>query len=268
MSWPILIPSRGRTKLFGTQGSTIHLFDEELLSRTHYFVEPIDYAPYSVHASKIGFNLVPMSTKGMGDLRHQMALWAEENGHAAFFMFDDDLQWFNRKWANHTGLEKADTNSIKQMMAIADGVMAGLDSVACVGISARQGNNTVGVGDSLLMQSNTRIIRAFMFRTEPFLKMIHGRVPFMEDFDVLLQLLENGWENRSLYFWAQDQRGTQTEGGCSLTRTHQNHEESAIRLKELHPNVVSLRQKVNKTGGEFGKRTEVTIQWKKALRSV
>lgn len=268
MSWPILIPSRARTKLLGTQGSTIHLFDEELLSRTHYFVEPIDYAPYYAANLKIGFNLVPVSSKGMGDLRYQMALWADENGHDAFFMFDDDLQWFNRATADRTNLVKADVNSIKQMMAVADGVMAGLDAVACVGISARQGNNTVGVGDSLLMQANTRIIRAFMFRTEPFLKMIHGRVPFMEDFDVLLQLLENGWENRSLYYWAQDQRGTQAEGGCSLTRTHQNHEQSAVMLKELHPDVVSLRQKNNKTGGEFGQRTEVTIQWKKALRSV
>ena len=268
MSWPILIPSRGRVKLLGTQGSTIHQFDEELIRRTHYFVEPIEYAQYSVPANKIGFNLVPVSTKGMGDLRHQMALWAEENEHQAFFMFDDDLQWFTRKSWQETGLKKADVVDIKNMLTVAEQTLYCLDSVACVGISARQGNNTKGTGDVQLLEPNTRIIRAFMFKTAPFLQMIHGRVPFMEDFDVLLQLLENGWENRNLYFWAQDQRSTQAEGGCSLTRTHANHEASAVHLKELHPDVVSLRQKENKTGGEFGKRTEVTIQWKRALRKL
>ena len=58
---------------------------------------------------------------------------------------------------------------------------------------------------------------------------------------------------------------TNEDGGCSEYRTHEFHEHSARRLAELHPGLVTLRQKSNKTDREgFGTRTEVTIQWKRA----
>lgn len=267
MSSPILIPSRERTRLFGTQGSTIHQFDEELRKRTYYFVEPIEYAKYFPHAQEMGFNLVPISSTGMGNLRWQMALWAEENGHTEFFMFDDDIAFFRRAGSDKTNLIRCTEPEIHEMLGVAE-VTLTIDHVACVGISAREGNNHAGVGGPTLMVPNTRIIRAFMFKTQPFLGMEHGRVLYMEDFDVLLQLLEHGWENRSLFYWAQDQRGTQAAGGCSEHRTHERHERSAIMLQQLHPSVVTLREKRNKTGGEFGTRKEVTIQWKRALRKL
>ncbi len=87
----------------------------------------------------------------------------------------------------------------------------------------------------------------------------------MEDFDVQLQLLKRGLGNACLYYWAQGQSKTNAPGGCSLWRTHEVHEAAARRLAELHPGLVRLRQKANKTdAGGFGTRMEVTIAWKKA----
>jgi hypothetical protein len=135
---------------------------------------------------------------------------------------------------------------------------------AHVGISAREGNNRQGTGGPLaLFEENTRILRVHAFWTEIYNSVEHGRLEFMEDFDVTLQLLEKGYKNANLFYWSQDQRQTQANGGCDY-RTHASHEEAAATLQKLHPQVVTLRQKENKTGGAFGKRTEVTIQWKKA----
>ena len=80
-----------------------------------------------------------------------------------------------------------------------------------------------------------------------------------------MQILANGGEIASNYYWAQGQRMMNEAGGCSEWRTHEIHEKAAETLARLHPGVVSLRQKQNnldKNG--FGTRTEVTIQWKYA----
>lgn len=140
-----------------------------------------------------------------------------------------------------------------------------LDEYAHVGVSAREGNNRAGEGDAPLLQENTRTYRVLAYQTDMFLSVEHGRVRVMEDFDVNLQLLRQGHKNACLFYWAQGQKMTNAPGGCSTWRTHEVHEESARRLAELHPGLVSLREKHNKTDADgFGTRTEVTIQWKRA----
>jgi hypothetical protein len=139
-----------------------------------------------------------------------------------------------------------------------------LRDYAHVGIGVRGGNNNVGTGDAPLLTENTRTMRALAYRTDDFLSVEHGRVQVMEDFDVNLQLLRRGLKNCCINYWCQDQKMTNAAGGCSGLRTHALHEAAAVRLAELHPGLVALRQKKNKTGGEFG---EVTIQWKRAFNA-
>ena len=116
-----------------------------------------------------------------------------------------------------------------------------------------------------LTRFNVRPMRAQGFQTEAFLSFEHGRVRVMEDFDITLQILRAGGSCAVNYYYAQGQRMTNEAGGCSTWRTHEIHEESARRLAELHPGIVSLRQKQNKGDQNgFGTRTEVTIQWKSA----
>jgi hypothetical protein len=138
-----------------------------------------------------------------------------------------------------------------------------LHKYAHVSISAREGNNRMEVP----FVTCSRPLRAMAFRRKEFLQCEHGRVDVMEDFDVTLQLLRKGYQNMVITAYANDQRMTQMAGGCSDYRTHAVHEASAKKLAKLHPEFVKLRTKENKTGGEFAKRTEVTISWKAAYES-
>lgn len=268
MNFPIVIPSRGRANLFEREGCTVAQFSPALMERVTYFVKPEEFTPYLRQADKFGFKVVPMRYDTIGEKRQRMAQWVYEQDEPLFFMCDDDLKWFQRKSETETKLTPCDSGDIMDMLEVAEhAISISADSnISTVGISAREGNNRFGVGPRDLMVGNTRVYRAALFRTEPFLSVRHARLQYFEDFDVQLQLLKAGWENRLLCYYAQDQRGTNAKGGCSIERTHLNHEIAAKALHDLHPNEVSLRQKVNKTGGAFGTRTEVTVQWKKALK--
>lgn len=258
---PILIPSRGRAN----DVRTIKQFPDELLFQTHIFVPREEGMKYTDALAGTGVSVHTMDYTSIGDKRMQMAQWAAARYCDKFIMVDDDVVWSRRRSPEETGLIPMEPQDFQPMLDMMYRWMT--DTVGAVGISAREGNNRIGPGHpDELVENNTRIFRAAMFRTMQFLDVEHNRVPFMEDFDVMLQLLRSGWENRCLYYWAQDQRGTQTQGGCSVTRTHELHEQSAHRLAELHPGLVKLRQKTNKTGGSFGTRTEVTIAWKRALQ--
>lgn len=266
MNYPIVIPSRGRASLFEREGCSVVQFSPSQMERVTYFVKPEEFTPYLRQGEKFGFKVVPMRYGTIGEKRERMAQWVYEQDEPLFFMCDDDLKWFKRKSETETKLVPCDADDIDDMLEIAEHAISTLDSVGTVGISAREGNNRFGAGPRSLMVGNTRVYRAALFRSEAFLSVRHARVQYFEDFDVQLQLLKLGWENRLLCYYAQDQRGTNAKGGCSIERTHLNHELAAKALHDLHPNEVSLREKVNKTGGAFGTRAEVTVQWKKALK--
>lgn len=200
--------------------------------------------------------------KGIAATRKRIGEKAASLNEPFFMMLDDDLRFYVRKSPEVWNLRYVENYESADAL---DWCLQLLkeENVAAVGISSRQGNNRIEEP----VTENMRLIRSLGFRTELFNKCVHGRVEVMEDFDVLLQLLRMGFKNKSLNYWAQGQKETQAAGGCSTYRTHELHENSARRLAELHPDFVRLRQKNNKTGGEFGKRLEVTISWKKAYDS-
>jgi len=184
-------------------------------------------------------------------------------GVDTFVMLDDDLKFIRRKDPSDTKLISVEEDDMSQMFTM---VRRMLSSHCHVGVSARQGNNNVGAGSAdLLIERNTRLLRVLAYRVKDFLNLEHGRVDIMEDFDITLQLLRQGKGNVNLYWWAQDQDQTQAPGGCSEYRTQLVHAKSATKLCELHYPFVKLVKKENKTGGEFGHRTEVRIQWKSAF---
>lgn len=174
------------------------------------------------------------------------------------FMMDDDIRFYRRKSMDDTHLIGVTRDQVGTML---DELQENLMKYAAVGISAREGNNNLDAPLSI----NSRLMRAIGYQTDVFNAMEHNRVDVMEDFDVLLQIVRSGRPIANMTLWAQNQSGTNIAGGCSTWRTHEIHNASAKRLQELHPEFVSLRQKENKTGGDFGKRTEVTISWKKAF---
>jgi hypothetical protein len=95
-----------------------------------------------------------------------------------------------------------------------------------------------------------------------------NRVKFGEDFDVTLQLLTRGFQNRVSSKYMVGCSATNTAGGCSTHRTLEGHNESQRKLNELWPKYVRLVEKECKTGPWKGKqKLSVVIQFKRAYKS-
>lgn len=88
-----------------------------------------------------------------------------------------------------------------------------------------------------------------------------NRINLKEDFDYNLQLLRRGYDNFLIYdtFVAPGAYGE--AGGCTDERVLAGHDASAIRLQELHPELVTVVDK-NYQGVP---RKEVRVKWKLAL---
>lgn len=264
----IYIPSSGRSGAESILAGPVADFSEDVRARTTYVVPPAQLAEYHSMLENTGLladgvTATPSPALGIAATRHWIGQTCYENGEAKFAMVDDDVRFVRRASEDTTSLIKCARSDVDEMWQFVENQ---LDYFAHVGVSARQGNNNIGVGDQLtVVDVNTRTLRVLCYLTKDFLKAQHGRVPVMEDFDVNLQLLRMGRPNLNIGWWSQDQKMTNAPGGCSTYRTHQLHEQAAHKLAELHAPYVKLRQKANKTGGEFGTRTEVTIYWKKAF---
>jgi hypothetical protein len=130
-----------------------------------------------------------------------------------------------------------------------------------VGISAREGANyDTGQFKYASRQMRVHGINTHWFREH---NIRFDRVEFMEDFDVILQVLEQGYANKVLNGYVHNQRGgSNAPGGCSSTRSLERHNEAAKHLQQLHPHFVRLVEK--KSGNWGGTRIDVNISWKRA----
>ena len=258
----IYIPTYQRSHLL--DGGTLRWTPPSLREHTVLVVREEEFDLYSKHLRGTGVKFLTLyDVTGIADTRQRIGHFALECGEDSFCMMDDDLIFSVRKEEYYLNLRPQSYEDFEQMISAMREYLA---EYAQVGISLRQGNNSGGVGPSPLLQENGRAIRCVAFRTAEFNACEHGRVRVMEDMDVTLQLLTKGHKNAILYWWANDQQRTNAPGGCSVWRTHEVHAEAARRMADLWPGIVTLRQKENKTGGDFGTRTEVTCQWKKAAR--
>lgn len=260
---PIYVPSMGRADARLLKGPAAQVPADHYVC---YVVPQDEVQSYAAALAKhdLAAFVLGCPERGIARTRRWIGNHAwERGGHDKFVMMDDDIGFLVRMAPDNWQLRSPSKDEVGEMLAW---IERQLDTHAHVSVSAREGNNRAGVGDSeTLVMENTRTLRLLAYRTELFLAMEHGRVEVMEDFDVNLQLLRAGHSNIVSYWWAQGQRMTNEAGGCSTYRSHEVHEASARRLAELHPGLVSLRQKVNKTDREgFGSRVEVTIQWKKS----
>lgn len=88
-------------------------------------------------------------------------------------------------------------------------------------------------------------------------------VPLKEDLHFTLSLLELGYPNVVIQEWVHNQEYSYVpeDGGCGRYRTPDYVSETSRNLRALHPEVVSLRDKVRADGSKV---IENRIQWKKA----
>jgi len=182
-----------------------------------------------------------------------------------FLMLDDDLRFYKRvsatDWRLRDLSDFPDTSrQVGRMLSL---VSSKLDKYVHVAISAREGNNRLPYEGA----ECSRPLRVLAYRRKEFLGVEHGRVEIMEDFDVTMQLLRQGYKNLVIVSWAHNQVQTQMSGGCSDYRSLELHNLNVLRFAELHTPFVSLREKHNKRGRELSNRVETTIYWKRAWES-
>lgn len=200
--------------------------------------------------------VLPADIKSIGPTRQYLV----DNYAPFILMLDDDLDFAVRRVDEPTKFTPATGRDITHMIdTIYQVLRQGREPL--VGVSAREGANY----DTSQFKFATRQLRVHGVDTEIFREknIRYDRIPFMEDFDVTLQVLEAGYTNRVLNGWVHNQRGgSNAKGGCSVTRTLEAHNEAAKELKRLHPRFIQL---VDKESGNWGgARIDVRISWKKA----
>lgn len=200
--------------------------------------------------------VMPREIEDIGKTRQ----WLIDTSPSAFIiMFDDDLDFAVRRADEPTKFLPANG---RDMINMVDTIRQSLyEGYLMVGVSGREGANY----DTSQFKEASRQLRVHAINVHKFRKLgiRFDRLPFMEDFDATLQLLEKGYPNRVLNGWVHNQRGgSNAAGGCSETRTLERHNEAAAALQSMHPKFVRLVQK--ESGNWGGARTDVNIQWKKA----
>lgn len=258
----IYIPSYRRATKQHIEWSPLKWFSPAMKKRTTYVVGPGEADAYRPLLPP-EVELLECDRDGaLGLKREWICRLAQARGEAKHAQIDDDVIFYTRIAEGGTSLRYSTPADTDEMF---DWIERQLDTNAMVGISPREGNNRSGPGNvDSLTEPNTRIMRVLCFQTEPYAATEHGRVETMQDFDSNLQLLRAGHSNCISFWWAQGHKGSNTPGGCATYRTVEMQARTAHKMVELHPGFVRTKEVSNKGAGEYGKRTDVMISWKKA----
>lgn len=271
----IAVPSAGRARAQVTLRS---LKTAGVLPRTVLVIPLRDKTSYENNVGSIYSNLTIAALgeewSGISKTREfiltQMVSFERQlAGERVLLMLDDDMDFCWRPDMASPRLETIKDRDRMMMLlnTMERYVRAGF---VHVGLSARQGNNH----ESVPYKDATRMMNAYAYDVLALRdlisssKVVLGRVPVMEDFDLTLQLLRAGYPNRVLYDYCWNQRGSGAEGGCSTYRTSTLQARAAHELARLHPDFVKVVTKNSPSQqGVMTTRTDVTVQWAKAYAS-
>jgi len=205
------------------------------------------------------FMVLPEGLKGIARTRDYIMKTAS---HKHICMIDDDLQFLIRR-GEGVYLRGATDDEISDMFGLLD---KWLNEHAHCAISMREGNNRV----TEPFVHTGRGIRIVAYDRELVNKLgcrFREEVDTKEDLDMTLQLLRKGYPNRISFFYAQGQTSSNSPGGLSEYRDEERNRIASEALHALHPEFVRVVKKETKTAWGGGERTDVSIQWKKALMS-
>lgn len=184
-------------------------------------------------------------------------------------MMDDDTLFYVRKQIGDWHLRYTSPEEVGNLLSM---LVSWIEhGFAHVGVSVRQGNNTVQ--EEVVFAARMFNLYAHNTSTLKLHKLRWDEVRLMEDFNMILQLLALGYPNAVSYNYAWGQSTSNAPGGCSIYRTPELQKETAEYLAKKFPGIVSVVEKETKTGWEGmqnrdGKtvRHDVRIAWKKALQ--
>ena len=201
---------------------------------------------------------VPPEVRGIAATR-QFIMEQADDEHV--LMMDDDLTFAVRRHDDPTRFRPPVPGELRGMLMAVEAL---LEQYAHAGIATREGGNRQT--DQVL--TCTRAPRVIGYRRSVFFKegVDFRNSTVMDDFEATLHLLTRGHANAILNVFVQNQRGSGTAGGASTYRTMEMHAAAAAKLQSRYPAFVKTVQKTTKTAWGGATRTDVIIQWKKALQ--
>lgn len=259
MDMTLFIHTYGRV---GKQ-ETLKTFNTELRKRTVLVVQAREEDRWKLAGvpEHVRLMVLPDQIRMLSPTRQFILDHAVQNGLDKIVMMDDDLK-FSFRQPGGLKLFAAVKTDVENMFGVLEDA---LDEHVHAGVSAREGNNRQ-------LDDYTRIgrmMRVLAYRP----KAVHDldcrfdRLRTKQDFDMTLQLLRKGKPNYITFRYAQDQGGSQAEGGCATYRTPEMMSEDAMNLHNLHPDFVKVVTKTTKGAWGGGARIDVNIQWKRAFES-
>lgn len=248
----IYIPSMGRPRL---QYTLAELKDESPYPITLAIPADEEQDYRDAHEDLL---LVPNSIVGIAATR-QFIMEQATDEHV--LMMDDDLTFAVRRHDDPTRFRPWQEGELRGMLMAVEAL---LQRHAHVGIATREGGNRHT--DALL--TCTRAPRVIGYSRSIFFQegVDFRNSTVMDDFEATLHLLTRGYANAILNTFVQNQKGSGTAGGASIYRTMVLHAAAAEQLQRRYPAFVKTVQKTTKTAWGGATRTDVVIQWKKALQ--
>ena len=239
-----------------------------------YLVIPKEeYNKYMVFL-KLGFHIIPTIAEGINNVR-QFVMEYCKNKDDKILMMDDDLRFFTRPEFYDVALFQSTGEEILLMIQWLE---KQLDDYAHASISARTQNFQLTSRMERAEGFELKVVRPYRiygYRQDIVLGEgldFHAglQVNTMDDFHMTLNLLELGYRNIVSCRWAHDQCTSNSRGGAASYRDLEMLKMCALNLKEKHPQVVKTRLATTRSswGGTPENpvtRTDVTIQWQKAL---
>lgn len=264
----VFIPSHKRAHRVATLDNLDEAFTRKWVTLVVHEGEGDKYRAY--HGKRVRDVVeVPdkFSTQCMAGIREWIAWhYAPANEYNRIVMLDDDFRFFaRRRKDNPLYLCKIDRGDTTEMFRV---MMLKLKKYAHVGIAPRGGHNRWPDEERTACRAHGVI--GFNVAKLRKHEVHFNRMPmFMEDFDVVLQLLRAGCPNWVSYHFAYDQvAGSNASGGCSTVRTPEAMAKAAHALAAHHPGFVKVVVKKCKASwGDWEERTDVRIQWQKAYKS-
>lgn len=229
---------------------------DDILEKTKLVIQEREQHKYPNYVEAV---ILPPHIQTIGATRQYLV----ENFGPFICMLDDDLDFATRRVDEPTKFLASTENEIRGLFSLIEQSL--LEGYPLVGVASREGGN-FNTDDFLYCTRQMRVhgVNTFKFRE---LGIRYDRLELMEDFDVILQLLEKGEQNCVINGFVTNQRGSNTSGGCSEYRTPEAQEVAANMLKELHPGIVQVVRKYTKTAWGGGWRHDVRVAWKRAYKN-
>lgn len=207
---------------------------------------------------------LPPTIRDVAATRQYIVEHALDRGQEKILQLDDDLTIGVLKEAGKYNLRDAEPMDL--MLDILPRIERLLNHYPHVGATAR---NEVHLNYLDEVKTCARAIRFHGMRPRDFfnLGININRVPTIEDYDFILQLLRKGVENGIDCQTYVGDGGSNAEGGCSEMRAELRDGEAARKLEAFHPGFVKLVEKETKIKGGVWKRTDVRVSWKKAFEA-